>query len=150
MSTHTLTITISAARDDVFALVADPGKLPPSAVGFAKEARQEILVKLVTRLSSFRGDASFRTWAYRVATGHLLTTKKRRMERATMQLDEFAEDLAEGFDTSYDGGGVDEGLLAEEVEVGCTQGMLLCLDREHRIAYILGEVPDPRSPGPSA
>ena len=24
--------------------------------------------------------------------------------------------------------------------VGCTQGMLLCLDREHRMAYVLGEV----------
>ena len=36
--------------------------------------------------------------------------------------------------------GVDEHLLEEEVKIGCTQGMLLCLDREHRLAYILGEV----------
>jgi hypothetical protein len=31
-------------------------------------------------------------------------------------------------------------LLAEEVKVGCTQAMLLALDREHRIAFILAEI----------
>jgi hypothetical protein len=30
--------------------------------------------------------------------------------------------------------------LAEEVKVGCTLGMLQCLDRPQRMAYILGEV----------
>jgi hypothetical protein len=33
-----------------------------------------------------------------------------------------------------------EELLAEEVKVGCTLGMLQCLDRPQRVAYILGEV----------
>jgi hypothetical protein len=31
-------------------------------------------------------------------------------------------------------------LLVEEIKLGCTHGMLLCLDRDHRLAYILGEV----------
>ncbi len=31
-------------------------------------------------------------------------------------------------------------LFIEEVKIGCTLGMLLCLEREERIAYILGEV----------
>src|SRR5262249_11454280 len=30
--------------------------------------------------------------------------------------------------------------LWEEVRIGCTTAMLLCLDREHRLAYILGEI----------
>src|SRR5262249_53343999 len=30
----------------------------------------------------------------------------------------------------------------EEVKLGCTLAMLTCLDRDHRIAYILGEVFD--------
>jgi hypothetical protein len=42
----------------------------------------------------------------------------------------------------HDSKGVDEHLLEEEVKVGCTQGMLLCLDRDHRLAYILGEIFD--------
>jgi hypothetical protein len=33
-----------------------------------------------------------------------------------------------------------ERLLLEEVKIGCTLAMLQCLDRDHRLAYILGEI----------
>ena len=33
----------------------------------AADATQEILICIVTSLASFRGDAAFRTWAYRIA-----------------------------------------------------------------------------------
>ena len=52
----------------------------------------------------------------------------------------FGRDLAENLDAPYDPRRVDEDLLAQEVMVGCTQGMLLCLDPEHRMAYVLGDV----------
>lgn len=32
------------------------------------------------------------------------------------------------------------GALEEEVKIGCMRGMLLCLDRKYRLAYVLGEV----------
>ena len=54
--------------------------------------------------------------------------------------DAFAEDLARGLDTPYEAAGVDDELLAEEVKIGCTQALLLCLDREQRVAYILSEI----------
>ena len=47
----------------------------------AEDATQEILVRLVTHLGSFRGESTFSTWAYRVASNYLLTTRKRRAER---------------------------------------------------------------------
>lgn len=31
-------------------------------------------------------------------------------------------------------------LLVEEAKIGCTSAMLLCLDREQRLAYVLGEI----------
>ncbi|MDY6952947.1 MAG: sigma-70 region 4 domain-containing protein, partial [Thermodesulfobacteriota bacterium] len=34
----------------------------------------------------------------------------------------------------------EEKLLAEEVRIGCMQGLLICLDRDLRLAFILGEV----------
>lgn len=105
----------------------------------AEDATQEILIKLLTRLGSFRGDAAFTTWAFRVAANHLLTTRRRRAERQALSFEAFTADLAEGLSDPRDHG-VDERLLEEEVKIGCTQGMLLCLDREHRLAYILGEV----------
>jgi RNA polymerase sigma factor (sigma-70 family) len=108
----------------------------------AEDAAQEILVKVATRLSTFRGDARVTTWVHRIAVNHLLTTRRRRAEDPTLTFAAFGEDLARDLDSAYDSRGVDDALLAEEVMVGCTQGMLLCLDREHRMAYILGEVLD--------
>jgi hypothetical protein len=34
----------------------------------------------------------------------------------------------------------------EEVKIGCTLGMLQCLDRPHRLAYVLGEILDLSGP----
>jgi RNA polymerase sigma factor (sigma-70 family) len=106
----------------------------------AEDATQEILVKVATRLSTFRGEARVTTWVHRIAVNHLLTTRRRRSEDPTLTFAAFGDDLERGLDADYDPRGVDEALLAEEVMVGCTQAMLLCLDREHRMAYILGEV----------
>jgi DNA-directed RNA polymerase specialized sigma24 family protein len=42
----------------------------------AEDASQEVPLKLVTRLSTFRGEAAFHTWAYRIA--HTLEPGGRR------------------------------------------------------------------------
>jgi hypothetical protein len=56
--------------------------------------------------------------------------------------------LAEGL--ASDGPGESErSILIEEVKIGCTLAMLQCLDRPHRLAYILDEIldlPGPRPP----
>jgi RNA polymerase sigma factor (sigma-70 family) len=41
----------------------------------AEDATQEILVKVATRLNTFRGDARVTTWVHRIAVNHLLTTR---------------------------------------------------------------------------
>jgi RNA polymerase sigma factor (sigma-70 family) len=125
------------------AVVDDVGRLAQRMLWHpqdAEDATQEILVKVATRLSTFRGDARVTTWVHRIAVNHLLTTRRRRAEDPTLTFAAFGEDLARDVDAAYDPRGVDEELLAQEVMVGCTQGMLLCLDREHRAAYVLGEV----------
>jgi RNA polymerase sigma factor (sigma-70 family) len=133
-----LEAVVRGVQDDVYRLALRMLWHPADA----EDATQEILVRLVTRLDAFRGEAAFATWAYRVAVNHLLTTRRRRAERAALSLDEFGDDLARGFDRAYAAPGVDDGLLEEEVKVGCTQAMLLCLDRGQRAAYIVGEVFD--------
>jgi hypothetical protein len=64
------------------------------------------------------------------------------MERKALSFEEFGEDLAHGLSddplrVEHD---IDHELLLEEVKIGCTLGMLMCLDRSHRLAYILGEI----------
>lgn len=108
----------------------------------AKDATQEILIRVITHLGSFRGESSFTTWVYRVAANTLLTIRKSRMEEAGLTFRAFEQDLDEGVSDAQVAvsPGLDEALLLEEVKIGCTQAMLLCLDRPHRLAYILGEI----------
>ncbi len=107
----------------------------------AEDASQEILIRIITRLESFRGESSFSTWVYRVASNYLLTTRKRRMEIDELTFQSFGEDLEVGLDeAAQDPATAEQALLVEEVKIGCTHGMLLCLDRECRLAFILGEV----------
>lgn len=108
----------------------------------AADATQEILIRIATHLSTYRGEAAFRTWVYRVATNHLLSFRKSRVERQRLTFEAFAADLAGtsgalAAPVSYE---ADQALLEEEVKVGCTRGMLLCLSRDERIAYVLGDV----------
>ena len=43
----------------------------------AEDVTQEILIKLTTKLSTFEGRSSFRTWLYRIAVNHILNVKRR-------------------------------------------------------------------------
>src|SRR5262249_45238146 len=108
----------------------------------AEDATQEILIRIVTGLGGFRGESSFRTWVYRIACNALLGLRKKRMEERTVSWEEFGEDLGQGLSDAplRAAGRVDEALLLEEVKVGCTHAMLLCLDRDHRLAYVLGAI----------
>lgn len=108
----------------------------------AEDATQEILIRVITGLGGFRGDSGFRTWVYRIACNRLLTLRKQRMEQRSISFEEFGEDLVRGLSddslcVEYD---LDEALLLEEVKIGCTLAMLMCLDRNHRLAYVLGEI----------
>src|SRR5438034_7008376 len=107
----------------------------------AEDATQEILVRVVTRLAQFDFRSTLKTWAYRVAVNYILDVKKSPVERMNLSFDRFAEDLAAGLSTD---GPIDaaRSLLVEEVKIGCTLAMLQCLDRPHRLAYILGEILD--------
>lgn len=109
----------------------------------AEDATQEILLKAVTRLSTFQGQCAFRTWLYRVAVNHLLQVRKSEMEAQKMT---FA-DLGHSLDGVADAELPDERslpvpttVLVEEARLGCITAMLMCLDRRQRLAFILGEV----------
>ena len=42
----------------------------------AEDAAQDILVRIMTSLSTFRKESSFQTWVYRIATNYLINYKK--------------------------------------------------------------------------
>jgi RNA polymerase sigma factor (sigma-70 family) len=107
----------------------------------AQDACQEILVRIVTRLGTFEGRSKFTTWAYTVAVRSLLRTRKRLVESSVQGADAFAASLDAGMgDIDPTLEEVEHRLLCEEVRISCTYGMLLCLSRPQRAAYLLADV----------
>ena len=108
----------------------------------ARDATQDVLIRVITHLGSFRGDSRFLTWVFRVTANYLITARQSRVEAQGYTFDRFANELYYGLAQVGDEGEwpPDKALLLEEVKVGCMHGLLTCLDRPHRLAYILGEI----------
>jgi RNA polymerase sigma factor (sigma-70 family) len=109
----------------------------------AEDATQEILIKLLTRLSTFEGRSSFRTWLYRLVVNHVLNMKRGRVEAADWNFRKYGDGLNSAPDEELpDPRSVpaDLKMLVDEARIGCTSGMRLCLDREQRLTYVLGEI----------
>lgn len=105
----------------------------------AADATQDILIRVVTHLGSFKGDARFDTWVYRIAVNHLLSARKILARDPGLSFDAFGADLRDGLvdDTQA---APETHVLLNELRQRCTMAMLLCLDRDQRAAYVLGDV----------
>lgn len=132
---HAAEKLVRALEDDVYRLA-----LRMIGPADAQDATQEILLKVLTHLGTFRGESAFGTWVYRIAANHLLSMRRGQQEIFSFEMMEAmnAQGLAAG-DVPLPPN-VDEEILAEEVRLGCTQAAVLSLDREHRMAFILGEI----------
>ena len=107
----------------------------------AQDACQEILIRIVTHLGSFEGRSKFTTWAYTVATRSLLRTRKRFVESSVKGPEQFAAFLDAGMgDVDPTIEEAEYRLLCEEIRISCTYGMLLCMPRAQRAAYLLADV----------
>jgi RNA polymerase sigma factor (sigma-70 family) len=109
----------------------------------AEDATQEILIKAVTQLSSFEGRSSFRTWLYRIVVNHVLNMKRGRIEQKALDFPSYGHVLDDTPDLELSDPrsvSVEARLLVAEAMISCVSGMLLCLDREQRLTYILGEI----------
>lgn len=127
---------VRAIQDDVFDLslrmLGDPSD--------ARDAAQEVLVRIVTKLASFRGDSKFRTWVYRVAANALLNFRG-ELRRKEISFEQAEEQLQQAITAGVaDAESSIDHALINEVKLVCAHGMLLSLDRPHRLAYVLGEV----------
>lgn len=103
----------------------------------AEDAAQEILIRIITNLSGFRAESAFGTWAYRIAVNHLLNVKRSRAERREVSFSVVERELSV---LDQDVLLPEEEGLAAQVKVACTHGMLLCLNRAYRMAFVLGTV----------
>lgn len=109
-------------------------------VADAEDVTQEIFIKIITNLAKYDAEKSkFTTWIYRIVVNHILDLKKQKYEYAVTSFEAFftgieairVAELTEEEEREM-------ALEIEESKVGCMSGMLMCLDREQRMIYVLG------------
>jgi RNA polymerase sigma factor (sigma-70 family) len=106
----------------------------------ASDATQEILLRVITHLSQFRGESRVLTWAYTVATHHLLRSRRQlgRVRAVEVLEGRIRQGLAITELASLPEGDVE--WLGRETCLGCTTAMLACLSLEERLAIVLAEL----------
>jgi RNA polymerase sigma factor (sigma-70 family) len=106
----------------------------------ALDLTQEVLIKVITKLSTFKRESAFRTWLYRIVFNEFLQSKRKAKEEVFTSFEEHDRQLnmvpnpeltpAEELELKD---------YTNEVKFRCTSAMLICLDREQRLIYLLGE-----------
>jgi RNA polymerase sigma factor (sigma-70 family) len=131
-------------QDNVYGLAIRMLFIPADA----EDATQEILVKVIINLGTFKGESRFDTWVYSIASNHLLTTRKCRAERWQLTFDKCVDAIEEGALDNADDAFIEaeQNLIVEETKLACVHYLLLCLKRELRLAFILGEIFGVKSP----
>ena len=106
----------------------------------AEDAAQDILLKMITHLSSFKGGSAFTTWVFSIAVNHLKNYKKHMIARYPLSFEYYGDDIENGKiqDVPDLTQNVEKDILAEELKMSCTNVMLQCLDAESRCIFILG------------
>lgn len=113
----------------------------------AADVAQEALLRVITRIGQFEGRSSFRTWTYRIVMNCFLDAKRGRLEGAVTSFHGYGEELDKiPLEDLDEAPSAERTLLVEEAKLGCMLGMLLCLDREQRLAFVLGEIFECPSP----
>jgi RNA polymerase sigma factor (sigma-70 family) len=103
----------------------------------AEDVTQEILVKILTKLSTFDASkAAFRTWLYRMVANHVINMRTRGYEAAISRVEDYYSFIAQVPDEDPDSS-PDTQLVISDLSIGCVMGVFLCLEREQRLAFIL-------------
>lgn len=109
----------------------------------AEDAAQEVIIKLITKIDSFDAQkGKLRTWLYRIVFNHYLNTKKSGPEKVVVNgfstffeiINSIPNSELSNFEEK------EKQALFEETKVACMSGMLMCLNREQRLTYIIGDL----------
>jgi len=107
----------------------------------AADLTQEAMIKATVNLGKFKFNSTFRTWIYRIVINHFLSAEKKKSEHFIKSFDDMSESLNNTPDDDLNE--IEQKELSEyirEMNLMCMSGMLLCLNREQRLIFIIGEM----------
>lgn len=104
----------------------------------ATDISQEIMIKMITSISSYKGMGKFSSWLYRIAVNTIrdFNRSKNSFRKYGISIDSTPDiELSENRYMN-----VENKILEEEILSLCLLGMLLCLSTSQRIVFILGGI----------
>ena len=105
----------------------------------AQDLTQEVLIKVITKLGQFNFKSKFRTWLYRIVVNEFLQAKRRKGESQFSNFDDYGDQLEQVPNPELT---IEEEIsyqeLSKEMQIRCMSGMIMCLNREQRLIFILG------------
>jgi len=109
----------------------------------AEDVTQDVLVKIFSRLHTFKGESKFSTWVYRITANQVINLKVRSLEKKELPFTYYWKKRRISSDLEFPDKKnlpVDLSLLVEEARIGCMMAILIYLQRNQRLVYILGEI----------
>lgn len=136
-----------AQRGDAAALEAVCARARPMLVRHARrllgrspdveDAVQDALMLACSRIGTYRWEGSFAGWMYAIATRSILRRSAATPREAELAVDLADEVLLSDHDPMTE---AEWGLIAQDLHLACTVGVLTGLSPETRRLYLLGEV----------
>lgn len=111
------------------------------SIADAEDLTQEALIKIISSLSTFKQESAFQTWAYRIVRNHFLNNQKKPGNIFASNFTDLGNmlDAAPNVDLSQEEQNIKKEEI-REVRLQCLSGMLLCLTKEQRLIYIIGDI----------
>ena len=129
---------VTLYRDRVFGLIL-------RMVGNREEAEdlaQEVFITVLKSIDSFRGEAKFSTWLYRIAANHTKNRMKylnRRAYKTTSEYDEAAERSAQRGEALPRAHNPESAMAGAQID-RVVQGAIAELDEDHRELVVLRDM----------
>lgn len=106
----------------------------------AKDLTQEVLIKVITKLSQFSFKSSFNTWLYRIVFNEFLQSKRKGKKPFFKSFEAYGDVLDSLPNPELNREEeIENAEISKELNISCMSGMLMCLTNEQRLIYIVGD-----------
>lgn len=98
----------------------------------AEDVTQDVLIKIVNGLPTFKRKSKFSTWAYRITSNHVINMKDRSLEKKELPFTYYWKNKKISSDLELPDKKslpVELSLLVQEARIGCMLAMLIYLGR---------------------
>jgi len=108
----------------------------------AQDCLQDLFVKVINKINTFKGDSSLSTWLYRIAVNEALMKIRTQKRRSAIHWEQVGPRFEEGVmvENIPDWAGIADGILIEKEGRHFIQQCIDELPEDYKTAYILKDI----------